>query len=307
MNVLIKDYGFVRMKLTDVMPGIGGSRRFENMRTEIKEHVEFIRRAPRQVGKSFVDHASIRDEKVQKKRSYGMNVSYFKRKAIAYGLLNQSMRFLAFYTVSFPKGIDDDIAYKIWNIALTRLRRGHGLKSYLWVMERQKNGTVHFHMLTNDYMRVTDFNRMVAISIDAHVIAGNCSWGNSSLSRYNGVDVKNINRNIKNGCVLTRSEIVKNVIRYLAKYMSKDLRSETHRVWHCSRLVSALYISVAVDEWDMQAFIYETKLYPDNAKLIKSEFFDIILFNMIDHRYWQDTVVKANNLVYDYFEKNDLW
>lgn len=307
MNVLVKDYGFVKMKLTDVIPGIGGSRRFENIREDMKRHTDFIQKIPRMVTKVERSGTEVVPISDRPKRSYGMNVSYFKRKAIAYGLLNRSMRFLAFYTISFPMGMNDDIAYGIFNSTLTQLRKKHGLRSYLWCMERQKNGTVHFHMLTNDYMKVLDVNRIVAISIDYQVNNGKCTWGNSSLERYNGVDVKAITKSGMTTQYMSRSEIVKRVIRYLSKYMSKDLRSETHRVWHCSRLVSALFIQVSVSEWDMKAIMYESGKEIVDAKRIESNFYDIIIYNMIDSRYWQDTVVRANNMVYQYFDDNDLW
>jgi hypothetical protein len=39
-----------------------------------------------------------------------------------------------------------------------------GLSTYLWVAERQKNNTIHFHLLTNDFMEIRIVNEFMANS-----------------------------------------------------------------------------------------------------------------------------------------------
>jgi len=72
--------------------------------------------------------------------------------------LKCSRRFIAFYSVSFPEGTTDDQAFECWNLWLTRLRKTYNLLNYIWVTERQKNGTIHYHMLTNNYMPILQIN-----------------------------------------------------------------------------------------------------------------------------------------------------
>ncbi len=79
--------------------------------------------------------------KIEKKRTYTIPRSKVRSKSAAFFQVKQSKKFMAFYTVSFPPGIPDDLAYRLFNTWLTRLRdkkKGVGLKSYLWVAERQE-------------------------------------------------------------------------------------------------------------------------------------------------------------------------
>jgi hypothetical protein len=76
--------------------------------------------------------------------------------------LEKSRKFLAFYSIRFPVGLPDEKAYKIFNTWFTRCRRDSGLKTYLWVAERQKNGTIHFHLLTNDFLPIKAVNGYMA-------------------------------------------------------------------------------------------------------------------------------------------------
>ena len=58
-------------------------------------------------------------------------------------------KMLYFWTITFPKGTSDDTTYILMNKWLTRLRQESLLKEYLWITERQENGTIHFHMVVN--------------------------------------------------------------------------------------------------------------------------------------------------------------
>ncbi len=102
--------------------------------------------------------------KKEEKKSYRLNKSKVKKKCHALSRLEKSKKFLAFYSISFPVGLPDENAYKIFNTWLTRCRRNSGLKTYLWVAERQKNGTVHFHLLTNDFMPIKQVNDYMTVN-----------------------------------------------------------------------------------------------------------------------------------------------
>lgn len=222
-------------------------------------------------------------------------------------MLRASQRFLAFYTFSFPKGFDDDMAYKVLNSALTYCRSELGLKSYLWVMERQQNGTIHYHLLTNDFMNVRSVNDFVAGSIDFYVREYGQSWGNSSLSKYNGVDVKAI---VRRG-PLRRSkrpdEVVAKVIDYLSKYMSKQLQCASHRVWHCSRLVSALFTSCCVTADEMCVIGEECAKLGEEWRIVSMGEMRFMFFAAVRNSFWKETVCRLNERVWTYFEDHATW
>ncbi len=73
---------------------------------------------------------------------------------------------MAFYSISFPAGLSDSSCYQILNTCLTRIRKWRKKFSYIWVAERQKNGTTHFHMLTNVYMGIGIVNGFFKVAID---------------------------------------------------------------------------------------------------------------------------------------------
>ena len=74
---------------------------------------------------------------------YRLNKTKVRSKIMAYANLKRSKKFMAFYSISFPKGLSDEIIRTIHNTALTRVRKYRKSFSYIWVAERQKNGTLH--------------------------------------------------------------------------------------------------------------------------------------------------------------------
>jgi len=165
-----------------------------------------------------------------------LNKSKFGKKFNAYSYLTASKRFMAFYSISFPLGTADKVASSLLNIWLTRVRLERPGFTYLWVAERQKNGTIHYHLVTNSFLSIKVVNRFMAVAIHTKVYGGKCQWGNSSLAKYQGVDVRTVYDR-------------KGVKHYLKKYVSKN-----HEAWEgvrpcgMSAEVSALFTGVNLSE-----------------------------------------------------------
>lgn len=186
------------------------------------------------------------------KTEHSLNKRNVFAKAMAYASLEKCSKFLAFYSISFPFGTSDKSAVEIFNICRTRLKRDCGLDSWLRVCERQKNGTIHFHLLTCCYMDVRYVNSVFGTAIRNKL---------DYTGDYNGVDVEGVtSRRRLSG--RKSSGRARSVCRYLVKYLSKE-NETTFSVspYSCSRDVSALATSMNV---------YETQ---DNRKLI-SEMLD---------------------------------
>ena len=87
--------------------------------------------------KSYVikENASVKEEKKVKKvkaeekpkTQYGLRKSKIRNKILNFFNLNKSKKFCAFYSISFPVEIEDNIAYKVLNTWLTRCRKESGL------------------------------------------------------------------------------------------------------------------------------------------------------------------------------------
>jgi hypothetical protein len=179
---------------------------------------------------------------VVKDRSYKLNKSKVRKKCNALGRLEKSKKFLAFYSISFPNGLTDEIGYKIYNTWLTRCRRDSGLKTYLWIAERQKNGTIHFHLLTNDFMPIKKVNGFMASCLASEKIKGVEVLREIDTDKYNGVDVKKVDKNRKS------------LIGYLTKYITKNEIEFTHLPWHCSRDVSSLFTAINFEQPDLDRY-----------------------------------------------------
>lgn len=181
----------------------------------------------------------------KRERFYTVPIMKVRDKCDAFFALRASRAFCAFYSVSFPAGISDDVAFRLWNVWLTRIRKDKKRFDYLWVTERQGNGTIHFHMITNSFLNIRVVNYYMAAAIQTAVDAKECEWGDSSKSIYNGVDVKRVHNS-------------KGVSRYLTKYLAKKKKDKDGNVievdnrfkrlaWHCSRRVSALFTARIVN------------------------------------------------------------
>jgi hypothetical protein len=188
---------------------------------------------------------------VEERRTFRLNKSKVKKKCYALSRLEKSKKFLAFYSISFPAGLPDENAYRIFNTWLTRCRKDANLNTYLWVAERQKNGTIHFHLLTNDFMPIRQVNGFMAKCLNSEKKKRVDMLKDIDLKKYNGVDVKKVGKN-KNG-----------IISYLSKYVTKN-EVEFYRLpWHCSRDVSRLFTSINYDEVDEDIYWDQLPLHAD--------------------------------------------
>lgn len=130
------------------------------------------------------------------------------------------------------KQMHDDkfIKSQMLNKLLEKLRYNCGMKAYLWRAERQKNGNIHFHITTNIYVHHADLRR----------------YWNDIQSRYGYVDEfeKSNGHRDPNSTDVHSIYKIKNLARYLCKYMSKesdkDLLPIGGRQWFCSTALSKI-------------------------------------------------------------------
>lgn len=168
------------------------------------------------------------ERNVKRERHYRLNKKKVRSKVDSIFRLNAARKFIAFYSISFPSGLSDDSCHQVMNTGLTRIRKICPKFTYLWVTERQQNGTLHFHMLTLNFLNIRVVNHFFAKAIK-NVIAKN---GESSLNydwrKYNGCDVRRIYR--KSG-----------IRSYISKYVTKNQSHFTRLAWNCSTNVSRLF------------------------------------------------------------------
>lgn len=222
-------------------------------------------------------------EKEKNKKTYKLNKKKIRKKCLAFGSLDQSKKFIGFYSISFPLGILDEIARRILNVFLTKLREKFNLTNYLWIAERQKNKTIHFHLLTNNYMPIKEVNREMAKTIDYYVSKQQASWGNSSFEKYNGVDLQYPNKNKKNKnqksplSKKTQKQNIKFLSKYLTKYITKQDQSWFFLPQHYSHSISNLATGYLLDLEEAEIFKKNVLRSLEVFNVYSNDFCDVII------------------------------
>lgn len=182
-----------------------------------------------------------------------------------------------FWTVSFREGTSEDNCYQLLNIWLTQLRQKKRLRSYLWVAEKQKNGTTHFHVLIPHYLNIRLANSIMKTSICGLIRKGVITdWPLSVAKRYNGVDIageRKAGTTQKTGKAVNFAESKRQRLlhKYITKYISKNDDDHCRQPWHCSRDWSALvkYVHLTLAEKD--TLLYGERIWIKDRPL-ESEF-----------------------------------
>jgi hypothetical protein len=186
-------------------------------------------------------------------RGYRINKREVRQRLLGYINTQRGRKELYFWTVTFPKGTSDDMCYRIFNIWLTSLRKYKMLREYLWVAERQENGTVHFHIAIPHKMSVQRANAMMAGTLKTFARRGDIPFTVWQCARYNGVDIaKNRKtRRVTNFAVKKGSRALSH---YLTKYVTKNDTEFTHLAWHNSRGYSQLFTGVTFTVEEFKKF-----------------------------------------------------
>lgn len=207
-----------------------------------------------------------------KKKEYRLNKKEITSRIPLYINAMTGTKRLFFWTITFPEGYPDDLCYKAFNVWLTRLRKECNLKSYLWVAERQRNKTLHYHICISQYLNVQKANRFMRASISNQITKLKVNINNKDIGRYNGVDIAK-NRKTKRVVNFAKKSKSRALYLYLTKYVSKNNSTSQRYVWHCSREYSNLSTTVRFsfqdaleegvfeyvnlyDKWETKHFIY---------------------------------------------------
>lgn len=154
---------------------------------------------------------------------------------------------------------------------ITALRRKHGLSAYIWVMEAQENGNIHFHFMFNCYIN-WEFLRLEWNNIqrdngyieeyrknqkEYHKNGYRCrheltnTWGMEAQYKAYLEGVRT-NWSNPNSTDIKRVQGVKNIEGYMSKYMTKgsdEEELEGHK-WGCSDNIRSLKSFESVITYD---------------------------------------------------------
>jgi hypothetical protein len=209
----------------------------------------------------------------KKERQYSVHKREVRQRLLGFMNTQRGKKELYFWTVTFPKGTADDIAYKMYNIWLTALRQYRMLKAYLWVAERQENGTIHFHIAIPHKMPVQRANAMMRGTLKTFSRRGEVPYTVYQCNRYNGVDIAK-NRATKRVTNFAIKKGARALVTYLTKYVTKNDGTFKHLAWHNSREFSSIFTGVTftVPEFTNNGW----HLLIDRRKQLSCEYFTFV-------------------------------
>jgi hypothetical protein len=186
------------------------------------------------------------------------------------GFLNQMKgeKQLYFWTVTFPLHTTDDTAFQLFNKWLTRLRQEKMLKSYLWVSERQENGTIHFHIAIPHRMDIKKSNRYMRAAMFTSLDQLKLDWTREKAKNYNGVDISK-DRKTRRITNFAKRKKEKALSNYLTKYISKNDEYFSHLAWHCSRDYSNIILSFRLTQEEHKRL--QLSIYTSKEKVFENE------------------------------------
>lgn len=235
---------------------------------------------------------SSKEKKEVTPKSYRLNKSRLRNKIKAFSQIGDQRNFSKFITVSFPAGLPDVNCKQALNTWLTKLRSMDKYFNYIWIAERQKNGTMHFHIITKSFFNIKIINFHMAKTIDYIIKTNRLRDIRFSLTKYNGVDIKVIYR-------------VKELSQYVTKYVTKNDTEMEGYPSNCSKLISELFTRVQITDEEFKAV--ESRLNHIFSKTIQRTIAhnNIIIDTFVQKKGnsppYSNIIDSANTLIYDLY------
>lgn len=230
-------------------------------------------------------------------RGYTINKQLVRQRILGYLNTMKGEKELYFWTVTFPLGLSDDTIYQIFNIWLTSLRQYKMLKEYVWIAERQKNGTIHYHIAVPHKMPVYKANAMMQGTLKGFAKKGLIPVTVHQCKRYNGVDIAK-NRNTKRVTNFANKKGAKSLTVYLTKYITKNDGKFSRLAWHNSRGYSSIFTGVTFTVPEFINFGFHLQI--DRRKRLDSEYFSFIPWTdagpprlLMDHLYKVNSYIQS--------------
>lgn len=228
-----------------------------------------ITKPPKKKKKSQVSASSKSNHQV-KIKSYRIDKKEVTHRIRQYVNQMKGEKMLYFWTITMPLNTADDTAFLLMNKWLTRLRQESMIREYLWITERQQNGTIHFHMVINHRMDVQKANRYMRASIMYSINENEIDWSREKAKNYNGVDIAK-DRKTRRVINFAKKKKERALTNYLTKYITKNDSTFSHLAWHSSRGYSNLIISFRLTYQELQQFGLMEKVKTD--KPLEDQYF----------------------------------
>jgi hypothetical protein len=196
-----------------------------------------------------------------------------------HGMLNtgRGKKELYFWTITFPQGTADDVIYRLFNTWLTTCRQKKWLREYLWICERQQNGTIHFHLAIPHKMSVNLANNAMRTTLRTAALKKEIPFNVYQCRRYNGIDIAK-NRKTRRVTNFAIKKGSRSLSYYLTKYCTKNNSTFNHLAWHNSRGFSALFTGITFTVPEFLGYGFRQLVKP--SAVVKNEYF--LFFAWVD-------------------------
>lgn len=137
---------------------------------------------------------------------------------------------LQMITLTFKNHVDERISKKYLNTWLTNMRKTYGMQNYVWRMEFQKRGTVHFHIVTDADLTLDVTHKTWNQILERNGHFGAMEWNSTDVRRFN------------------------NYATYIAKYSGKENDESdegipvTGRYWGASKSLDIKRLKINLKE-----------------------------------------------------------
>lgn len=174
--------------------------------------------------------------------------------------INFKLTFITLTLSATQHNTDEEIKSKLLNNFLTSARRKWNMKDYIWKAEKQENGNIHFHILSNNYIKHQElraewnkiqnkpgFNyvNLHSQNMQEYFKDGFRIFINSKRTIEQQLEAYNTNKAINwtnpNSTDIHSLYKIKNISAYMSKYLAKAV-TKTDRVKQLEKLYSDLQI-----------------------------------------------------------------
>jgi hypothetical protein len=226
-------------------------------------------------------------------------------------IYNFRLSFLTFTLPSKQIHPTATITSDLWNHMLTELRRSTGMLNYVWRLEFQKNGNVHYHLITDTFVSyqhvLRKWNKIIDKLGYTSAYRDNMKdltlsdyykkyYSNSSKSYANVADI--YAKGVRSGWLMPNSIDVKsvknsdNIGAYISKYFSKskddnpvknDLdtieNSSSIRLWYASQSLSKLK-NMSFFREELKYDLYNIVKKDNDVKEFFVDYAKLLIFNI---------------------------
>lgn len=209
-------------------------------------------------------------DQAQRKKEYRINKTEVRNRI--FGMLNtgRGKKELYFWTITFPQGTPDDVIYRLFNTWLTTCRQKKWLREYLWICERQQNGTIHFHLAIPHRMSVNLANNAMRTTLKTAAAKKEIPFNVWQCRRYNGIDIAK-NRKTKRVTNFAIKKGSRSLSYYMTKYCTKNDGTFKHLAWHNSRGFSSLFTGITFTVPEFLGYGFRQLVKP--TAVVKNEYF----------------------------------